>query len=312
MPALFPLLSVEIADGVAWLSVNRPQALNALNPAVFFQLHQAFRQAIASEEVRGVVIGGEGKAFSAGADVEFFVRNLAVGDVDRIVRFTAAGQALLAEIATSAKPVLACVHGAAIGGGLELALACHCILAAPEATLGLPETGLGLYPGLGGMQRLPRKIGVGLAKWLIFTGKILSAAQARSIALADEVVPAADLRTAARETVLAGCPSRPPPARPADMLILEAFFQSHCLAELLDGTADAQGRQPLIGALRRVRANAPIALAMAERLIDEGQALPLAEAMQHELDRLPELFATRDAREGLATLGKGQPAFQGR
>jgi enoyl-CoA hydratase/3-hydroxyacyl-CoA dehydrogenase len=310
MSTEFPLLDVQTADGIARLKVNRPQAGNALNPAVVFQLHQAFRQAVAAEEVRGIVIGGVGRAFVAGADIGFFLRNLASGDVDRILRFTAAGHALLDDIERAAKPVVACVHGSALGGGLELALACHQILVAPQAVLGLPETGLGLYPGLGGTQRAPRKLGVGLAKWLIYTGKILSATEARDIALADRLVPEEELPAAAREAIFAGR-TFPPPPRSAELLALEGFFQSHTVAELLAGTADTQDNPRLIGALRRVRANAPIALGLAEWLIDEGMKRPPAEAMQLVLDRLRELFSTRDAYEGLAAQGKRQPVFQG-
>ncbi len=257
MSGAFPMLDVQTADGIAHLNINRPQAMNALNPAVVFQLHQAFRQAVAGEDIRGVVIGGIGKAFVAGADVGFFLRNLASGDVDRIVRFTAAGHALLDEIDRAAKPVVACVHGLALGGGLEMALACDRILVAPPATLGLPETSLGLYPGLGGTQRTPRKIGVGLAKWLIYTGKILSATEAQSVGLADDLVSEEELQEAAREAILAGCPSRPRPQRSAELLSLETFFQSYSVAELLADRADTQGNPRLIGALRRVRANAP-------------------------------------------------------
>ena len=214
MATAFSLLDVRIADAVAHLNINRPQAMNALNPALVFQLHQAVRQAMAAEEVRGVVIGGIGKAFSAGADVDFFLRNLAAGDVDRIVQFTAAGHALLDEIEQAPKPVVACVHGLALGGGLELALACHRILVTPAATLGLPETSLGLYPGLGGTHRMPRKIGVGLAKWLIYTGKTLPATEARNIGLADDLIPEADLQEAARAAIVAGRPTSRPPSSP--------------------------------------------------------------------------------------------------
>jgi enoyl-CoA hydratase/3-hydroxyacyl-CoA dehydrogenase len=311
MAAAFPLLDVQIADGIAHLSINRPQAMNALNPAVVFQLHQAFCQAVAAEEVRGVVIGGIGKAFVAGADVGFFLRNLASGDVDRIVSFTAAGHTLLEEIDLAAKPVVACIHGLALGGGLELALACDRILVSPSATLGLPETALGLYPGLGGTQRLPRKIGMGLAKWLIYTGKILSATEARGCGLADDLVAEKDLQEAAREAILSDRPSPRRPERSAELLSLEAFFQSYSVADLLAERADTQGNPRLIGALRRVRANAPVALRLAEWLIDEGMKRPPAEAMRLVLDRLPELFATRDAREGLSAVGKRQPVFQG-
>jgi enoyl-CoA hydratase/3-hydroxyacyl-CoA dehydrogenase len=307
----FSLLDVQTAGGIASLNINRPQALNSLNPAVVFQLHEAFRQVTAAEDVRGVVIGGVGKAFAAGADVEFFLRNLAVGDVARIVQFTVAGHALLEEIERAAKPVVASVHGLALGGGLELALACHRILVAPSATLGLPETSLGLYPGLGGTYRLPRRIGTGLAKWLIYTGKILSAADARDVGLADDLAAEADLPEAARECIFSGRPAPPRPQPPAEIRSLAAFFGSHTVAELLADRADAQGHPRLLGALRWVRANAPVALRLAEWLIDEGQKRPAAEAMQLVLDRLSELFSTRDAYEGLSAAGKRQPAFRG-
>jgi enoyl-CoA hydratase/3-hydroxyacyl-CoA dehydrogenase len=310
MATAFSLLDVQTADGIARLNINRPQAMNALNPAVVFQLHEAVRQAMAAADVRGVVIGGIGKAFVAGADVEFFLRNLAAGDVARIVRFTAAGHALLDEIERAVKPVVACIHGLALGGGLELALACRRIVVAPSATLGLPETSLGLYPGLGGTHRLPRRIGIGLAKWLIYTGKILSAAEARNLGLADDLVAEAALQEAAREAILGGRPPEPRPQPPAEILALEAFFQSHTVAELLADRADTQDNPRLLGALRRVRANAPVALRLAEWLIDEGRQRP-AEAMQLVLDRLPELFATRDAHAGLSAAGKRQPVFQG-
>ncbi len=306
-----PLLDVQIAEGIARLSVNRPQALNSLNPAVVFQLHQAFRQAVANTAVRGIVLGGVGKAFVGGADIGFFLRNLDAGDIDRIVQFTAAGHALLDDVERAAKPVVACVHGLAVGGGLELALACDRIFVGPRATLGLPETGLGIYPGLGGTQRLPRKIGIGLAKWLIYTGKNLSAGEAVEVGLADRLVAEDELAAAAREEIAAGLPPPPPPPRSAEMLQIEAFFQSHSVAELLASKADAQGNLRLTSAVRRIQGNAPVALRLAEWLIDEGGKLPLAEAMQLEVDRLRELFATRDAYEGLVACGKRQPVFQG-
>lgn len=306
------LVDVQIDGGIARLSINRPAANNGLNPAVVFQLHQVLREAIAAEAVRGITIGGVGKVFCAGADLDFFLRNLNAGDdgLQRIICFTSAGHALLDDIERAGKPVVACVHGLALGGGLELALACHQILVASGASLGLPETALGTYPGLGGTYRTPRKIGVGLAKWLIYTGKILSTTEAQTAGLADRVLPADQLPAAVGEAILAG---RPPevPSRSPDLLALEAFFRRHTVAELLSGAPDTQGNPRLLGALRRVRANAPVALRLAEWLIDEGTQRPPAGAMQLVLDRLPEVLATRDVREGFAAGGKRQPAFQG-
>ena len=155
----FRVVRSELREGIAWLTINRPDAMNALNEAVVGQLHEAFRAAAADPAVQGVVIGGAGKAFVAGADIRFFVRNIDSGDVDRILQFSEAGHALLNEIDNCKKPVIARLHGLALGGGLELALACSQIVAAPEAVLAFPETGIGIFPGLGGTQRTLRRIG---------------------------------------------------------------------------------------------------------------------------------------------------------
>ena len=127
--------------------------MNALNEAVISQLREAFQRAAADPATSGIVIAGAGRSFVAGADIRFFIQNIERGDLDRIVRFTEQCQALLLEIQNCPKPVVARVHGLALGGGVELALACDYIVAAPGASLGFPETGIGIYPGLGGTQR---------------------------------------------------------------------------------------------------------------------------------------------------------------
>ena len=135
--------------------------MNALNEAVVAQLQEAFHAAAGRSAVKGIVIAGSGKAFVAGADIRFFVRNIEAGTIDAIARVHEAGQALLREIETCPKPVIARLHGLALGGGVELALACHAIVATPKASLAFPETGIGIYPGLGGTQRTPRRVGTG-------------------------------------------------------------------------------------------------------------------------------------------------------
>jgi len=326
---------MHVSDGVARLVVDRPDSLNALNPAVIFQLHQAFRRALADAEVRGIVLAGAGRAFVAGADVSFFLRNLESGGLERIVAFTKAGHQLLDDIDRSPKPVVACVHGAALGGGLELALACDQILAAPQASLGFPETGIGLYPGLGGTQRLPRRIGVGLAKWMLYTAKILSAAEASAIGLVDQVVPVEELEgvafrfakercfRGAKGDSAAGAAPGPGdaerlPSQSSGASIseehraLERFFATSRVEEFLSGRVETGGDPRLIGAVRRVRTKAPLALRFVEQFIEQGAALPLHDALPLELAHLEDLFRSADAREGLLALGKRQPVFQGR
>jgi enoyl-CoA hydratase/3-hydroxyacyl-CoA dehydrogenase len=309
----FSLVHVHLVDGVAELAFHRPEVLNALNPALVFQLQQAFRQAIGDDAVRGVILRGEGRAFLAGADVSFFLRNLESGDVTRIHRFTEAGHQLLDEIDASPKPVVACVHGVALGGGLELALACDRIFAAPQAALGFPETGIGLYPGLGGTQRTLRRIGPGLAKWLIYTARISPAADAAALGLIDRVASPEELLSAARQAIVAGLPPIAAPERSAEFTALERFFLAHRVADLLAARADTQGDPRLVLAVKRVSTKAPLALGWVERFIDEGKELPLAAALQLELAHLDELFHTADAREGLDALtSKRLPVFQGR
>ena len=203
-PFSFTLVRSDIADGVATLTINRPDAMNALNEDVVAQLEEAFHAAAADPLVKGIVIAGSGKAFVAGADIRFFVRHIEAGTIDAIAEFTERGQALLRAFETCPKPVIARLHGLALGGGVELALACHAIVATPKASLAFPETGIGIYPGLGGTQRTTRRVGPGLAKWLVLSGQTIGAEEALAIGLVDMVVPYEQLDAAIREIIAAG------------------------------------------------------------------------------------------------------------
>ena len=183
------LVKIEAADRIATITIDRPEALNALTFAALHQLQRAFDEAIADPAVDAIVLTGAGKVFIVGADIEFFIRNIETQDIPRITKFTQTGHRLLNTIDRSPKPVVARVGGAALGGGLETVLACDYVVAAPGASFGFPETGLGICPGFGGTQRSPRQFGVGIAKWLIFTGKTLSAVDAKKIGLVDQIVP---------------------------------------------------------------------------------------------------------------------------
>jgi enoyl-CoA hydratase/3-hydroxyacyl-CoA dehydrogenase len=309
-PFAFRVVDREDRDGVATVRVNRPDAMNALDETVVAQLRQAVDAAIADPAVRAIVLAGAGKAFIAGADVRFFVRNIEAGDFDRIVRFTVAGHALLEAIDRSPKPVVARVQGLALGGGVELALACDRIVASPRASFAFPETGIGIYPGLGGTQRLPRRVGAGLAKLLIHTGRMVGAADAAAIGLVDAVAPYDRLD----ETIgrILDEPARPERPRPAgDWATLEAFFAAHPVEAIRAG-ADTGGDAALAQAVKQVGFKAPLALALAERLIDAGGQLSLEAGLRLELEHLLEIFRTADALEGLGSVGRKRPVFHGR
>jgi enoyl-CoA hydratase/3-hydroxyacyl-CoA dehydrogenase len=309
----FQLVRSEVSDGVATLTINRPDAMNALNEAVVGQLHAAFKEAAADPAVCGIVIAGAGKAFIAGADIRFFVRNIDSGDLDRIVNFTRAGHDLLHDIDSCPKPVVARMHGLALGGGLELALACDRIVASTKATLAFPETGIGIYPGLGGTQRTTRRVGVGLAKWLVFTGQMLGAEEAAAIGLVDAAVTPDRLDDAVREAITeSALEPRTPGEAPESHTALAALFAGNDAESLREGKVDPGEDKRLGKALKKVSQKAPIALRLAGELIDFGADRPLQEGLDKELEHLTEIFGTRDAYEGLSTLGRKRPQFEGR
>lgn len=186
----YNLIRVEVgADGVAVVTVNRPDKLNALSSGVMAELDQAFAAAT-SPEVSAVIVTGAGeKAFVAGADIQ----ELAAASPVELRRTALDGQRVLRRLETLGKPSVAAVNGYALGGGLELALACAVRFAAENAKLGQPEVKLGLIPGYGGTQRLPRLIGRGRALEMILSGEPVDAQQALRMGLVNAVVPQAEL-----------------------------------------------------------------------------------------------------------------------
>jgi enoyl-CoA hydratase/carnithine racemase len=175
---------------IAYVTVNRPKVLNALNTPTWADLRTAFEDARGDDSVRGVILTGAGdKAFIAGADIGELANATAI-DAERSSRF---GQDVLDLIENLGKPVIAAVNGFALGGGCETAMACAIRIAVDSAKFGQPEVKLGLLPGGGGTQRLPRLVGKGRALQLILSGEMISAQEAYRIGLVNEVVPAANL-----------------------------------------------------------------------------------------------------------------------
>lgn len=170
--------------GVAYITINRPEKLNALNREVLNELAEAFQKVAVDSQVQGVILTGAGeKAFVAGADIkELSSLNELTGRMA-----SQKGQQIFQSIEDTRKPVIAVVHGYALGGGAELAMACHLRIASESAVFGLPEVGLGLIPGYGGTQRLPRIVGRARAMEMILTGKKIKADEARQIGLVNGV-----------------------------------------------------------------------------------------------------------------------------
>jgi enoyl-CoA hydratase len=183
-------IRLEKRPPLAVITLDRPKVLNALNAATFNELDEASKELAADQSIRVVLLTGSGdRAFAAGADI----RELAALTVEDGKAFSLRGQAVFRAIETLGKPVIACIQGFALGGGCELAMACTLRIAADNAKLGQPEVKLGVLPGYGGSQRLPRLVGPGAALKLLLTGAIIDAHEALRIGLVDEVVPAGDL-----------------------------------------------------------------------------------------------------------------------
>jgi len=190
----YELLTFDVADRIATITVNRPDKLNALNDALMAELGLAIDEAVRRDDVGAVLLTGAGRAFVAGADINELQGQDATSGKARAER----GQRTFRRFEVSPKPTLAAVNGFALGGGCELAMACHIRLASDKAKFGQPEVKLGIVPGYGGTQRLPRLVGKGRALELLLTGEMIDAAEAYRIGLVNRVLPPDELLGAAR------------------------------------------------------------------------------------------------------------------
>ena len=247
----YEFLAFDVADRIATITVNRPEKLNALNDALMAELGLAMDEATRRPEVGAVLLTGAGRAFVAGADIGELADQTAVEGKARAER----GQRTFRKFERSSKPTLAAVNGFALGGGCELAMACHIRLASDAAKFGQPEVKLGIVPGYGASQRLPRLVGKGRALQLLLTGEMIDAAEAYRIGLVNAVVPAAELLASSR-TMLATILAQGPLAvahcieavdRGLDLPLDDAIALEASYFGLLSATADkAEGMQAFL------------------------------------------------------------------
>jgi enoyl-CoA hydratase len=211
----YETLLLETNENVTVLTLNRPKVLNALNAALLWELDEAIEALAADEAARAIVLrGAGGKAFAAGADIS----ELAEADAAAGEQIAGRTQRVFRRIETLGKPVIACIDGYALGGGCELAMACTLRLGNEAARLGQPEIKLGLIPGYGGSQRLPRLVGRGAALKLLLTGATIDAAEAFRIGLIDEGVPGDSDARLARALELSRTIAQMPPLAVAAMI----------------------------------------------------------------------------------------------
>jgi len=189
----YETITLNVADRIATITVNRPDKLNALNNRVIAELGEVIDALRADRDVGGIILTGAGRAFVAGADISE-LEQVAGGSAEALAK---RGQLVFSRFESSPKPTIAAVNGFALGGGCELAMACHVRIASENAKFGQPEVKLGLIPGYGGTQRLPRIVGKGRALQLLLTGEMIDAQEALRIGLVNRVVAADELISAA-------------------------------------------------------------------------------------------------------------------
>ena len=301
---------IDIQQGCALVTIDRePNAPNALNEILLAQITSAVDQLLDDVNVEAIWLTGRPDAFLVGVDVQFFLSCILSQDIGRVVRFTEKAHGLLATIERSHKFVGAWVRGRCLGAGLELALACHRIVTTPDGKFSFPETSLGVYPGMGGTQRTPRRIGTGLAKWMIYTGSVVSAEHALEIGLVDLVSEANFPEVTSQEI---GGSNRHSPTVSARYAALEQLVLDHGLEDLNRSTFRCPANPVLTRAIIQLQNQAPIALRLSECLIDSALNLSLDDGLQRELESLPDVFQSEDALEGFSSYARGRPRFTGR
>ena len=190
---MYQTIRYEKNDGIAFVTINRPEALNALNSTVISELELVIGEIEKDADLRAMILTGEGRSFVAGADIgEQYPLDVAAGR-----KWGQRGSALMRRIEKLEIPTIAAVNGFALGGGCELSMACDIRICADTAVFGQPEVGLGITPGFGGTQRLPRRVGIAKAKELIYSGKVIGAAEAEKIGLVNAVYAPEELMNGA-------------------------------------------------------------------------------------------------------------------
>lgn len=312
-PFEFNFVDIQVKDSIATLTLNRPEAMNALNEQVVAQLADRFAEAESRTDVKAIVIQGAGKAFVAGADIRYFVNKIKADRIADIVDFTRKGHELFLKIENSPKLTIALLDGLSLGGGSELALACQAVVATAAGSMAFPETGIGIYPGLGGMLRLARHVGPELAKYYVFTGAFISAQDAKDLGIVQKLVDPAGIPAAVQDLVSEGRPDKYRPRNLSDKFkVLADMFAADRIASWLDGKIP-EGVSADIGTktLKPIGFKAPLALRISAEIIDQQAGKSMTDAVEIELANLSRIFATADALEGLSTAGRKRPEFKG-
>ena len=317
---LFRYIDINVENSIATIRLNRPEAMNALNQELIEQLGEALDDLNMREDISAIVLEGAGKAFVAGADVKFFVDKIRSDSLTDIKEFTLLGHEVFAKLEESPKTTIALATGLALGGGLELALACDYRIGTRRTQFRFPETSIGIYPGLGGTQRTPRICGAEAARWAVLGGNFVDPETANALGLLTHLVDPSELGITISNIVNEGKPANKYPGEPVDAQhpvtsFAASFYGHENLPVLMEGGCpegfDAEDKN-VVRQLRALNRAAPIALRMANELIEgaDRTGTDLTAGLALELNGLNTIFGTEDALEGLSALIEGRrPSF---
>jgi enoyl-CoA hydratase/3-hydroxyacyl-CoA dehydrogenase len=312
----FNFVDVVQTGGIATVRLNRPEAMNALNETLVAQLGAVLDDLNSDSSVKTIVLEGAGKAFVAGADVKFFVDKIRANSFPDIYNFTANGHDVLNKLENSPKTTVALTTGLALGGGLELALACDHRVGTRRSQFRFPETNIGIYPGLGGTQRTVRICGVEAARWAVLAGNFVDSKTAHALGILTHLVEPAEVSATVQAINESGKPVNKYPGQPRNpehpvSAFASVFYSDGNMANLLSGSCpdgfDAEDRN--VGRqLKSLSRTAPIALRMASELLDSAMETGdnLEAGLALELANLEDIFGTSDALEGLSALIEGR------
>lgn len=284
---------------VATITMSRPEEMNALNESVMLQLQQKFSEAENDSSIETIILTGSGKAFVAGADIKFFIQNIKTSNIDKIIEFTEYGQKVFDQIDACSKKVVAIINGLALGGGLEFALCADVVLALPKAQFAFPETGIGIYPGLGGTQRAAKRVGKSLAKYLILSGRMIGTADALEVGLIDKIIDTSEMFSiiSGEIEIPAKCQKK---ALSPKWKSIENLFSTTRYDQIISGEVNGSelGQESTQKLSALLKSKAPVAMKFANTLIEE------ARGNKSELEKLRDIFSTEDALLGLSSIGK--------
>ncbi|MFC1882498.1 3-hydroxyacyl-CoA dehydrogenase NAD-binding domain-containing protein [Thermodesulfobacteriota bacterium] len=312
-PFDFKFVDLDIKDEIATITLNRPEAMNALNESVVAQLDERFTEAENHPDVKAIVFQGAGKAFVAGADIKYFIDKIKADQISDIFEFTRGGHELFLRIENSAKLTIALLDGLSMGGGSELALTCQAIVATPTGSMGFSETGIGIFPGLGGMLRTARMVGPDLAKYYMFTGATITAQDAHALGIVTKLVEPSEVDAAILELVAGGKPDKYRQREiPEKFKPYAVACNQENVDRLLSGDPPQGVPEDLAARISKfIGFKAPLALKMGNEIMDQQVGKSMEDAVEIELGRLNDIFSTADALEGLSSLGRRRPEFKG-